>query len=296
MDQNLPTLVDVVKKIGHRHYAIGRPIYFASGGGDEQEDVRVHAAPVLKMDMPKTLEILKRRKVRGNDKGIAIAYGGFIGIDAALAHDTGGVLLLDINPEQKNFWHGVIDLLKECPTAAEFNKRLSIVSSRYTLREPEMDTPEQYPSFTKNEELYTKAREWAQTGMMAATDMDVLDTNRHHDLAYALGKHKVSLVFLTNIPYFYNTSPDAAPPHGGQKLTFYTAPVEEGEYHMIFKNQGILADRNTKVAYADSHRGRADFPLKVKFLSEMAPVQRTAPTTETPNTRHTGTPASLSRT
>lgn len=261
---NLETLV---RKLGDYNYNIGRPIYFGEGGGDEMEYVKVHAHSVLKMGAADTIGSI--RSNRGSDPGIAVAYGGFIGIDIAAASDAGGVLLLDINPDQKRFWRSVIELIKECPTAGDFNKHLSVLEYRFNIREMQPGGEEQYPSFTRNEAIYEKVRRWAQNGMMAATDMDALDSNRHKELAGLLkeGGHKVGTVFLSNVPYFYNTA--EANPHMPRKVDFYSGRVEHTDYQRIFQNQRLIAGPEAQMVYADSWSPPSEFRLKQKKLREV---------------------------
>ncbi len=264
-------LVDVVNTLGDKHYSIGRPIYFEAAD-DEQQFVQVHAHPVLRMGAPERIsQILQERN--NDSKGIAIAYGGFIGIDMAAAHDAEGILLLDINPDQKKFWRSVIDLIKESPTAASFREKFSVLSNRYQLRQASGDVAEKYPSFIDDEDVYKKVHDWAIKGMMASTDMDVLDTDRHQELAGLL-QQNVGMIFLTNVPYFYNKGRNdgiSADSKFPAKTTFYSGAIAPDDYALIFQNQKILAGDNTKVIYCDHCTGHDVFPLKEESLGAILP-------------------------
>ena len=108
---------------------------------------------------------------------------------------------------------------------------------------------------------------------MASTDMDVLDTARHQELAGLL-QQNVGMIFLTNVPYFYNkggndgVSVDSKFP---AKTTFYSDAIAPDDYARIFQNQKILAGDHTKVIYCDHCASHDVFPLKEESLGAILP-------------------------
>lgn len=263
-------LAQIVQKLGDKHYPIGRPIYHGSDD-EEYQPVLVHAHPVRESGAKAILERIRRERQPEQLPGIVLAYGGFYGVDMAAEHGASGVLLLDVNPEQKTFWRAAIALMAECPTAAEFNKRFSVLEQRFHLRTEGHDTREQYPSFTTSEALYSKVHSWAQKGMIAATDMDVQDTQRYQQLSALLGsEHSVSRIFVSNIPYFFNLSDEK----GGKvrKVNFYGGLVKEGDYERIFENLSLVAADKVPVVFASSCHQNSTFPLEEKKLGELLPA------------------------
>ncbi len=267
-DRHNVSLADIVRKLGDLNYNIGRPIYFDSGD-EEYQPIEVHAKPVWEIGKPDLIQRILSEK-KSNDAGIAITYGGFLGIDIAAANNAEGVLLLDINPEQKHFWRSVITLLKECPDVDSFNARFSIVEQRYNLRDPKKEDPDgAYPSFVRSEEVYQKVRHWALKDMIASTDMDVMDTQRHKALAALLRQEKqeVKLIYLSNIPHFFMMR-DGADSWTG-KTHFYGGSVKAQDYSQLFANQKIIADGNTKVIHSIYNETSGQFHLQVNPLRDL---------------------------
>jgi len=262
-------LVEVVKQLGDHEYQIGNAIYAQSDGDECQPATEVHVFPVREVGKPDLIEKIIRE--RSDKKGIAVTYGGLLGIDIALAHNTEGVLLLDINPEQKKFWRAMIDTVKECPTLESFKERFTALKFRYGARQSDREDNEQYPSFLEDPKLYKRVHEWAVNGMMASTDMDVLDTGRHHKLAEILRRanEKVDVIYLSNIPHFYDdVGTTGLPP---RETNFYSMVLNTGDYQRLFANQNIIAGDNAQVVQANYDPSSGNFMLQQSNLAETTP-------------------------
>lgn len=138
---------------------------------------------------------------------------GFFNFDMAAVAKSDGIILMDNNRNQIDFWRSIVPLIAACPTAADFREAFaarikngdwfriadSIWSRSVPLRFRDV-WPHQTPmpeDFFKDQgwldvpEMYAHIHRLAKEGAIAAVLMDITDAAQCHRLKQAVGRLEI---------------------------------------------------------------------------------------------------------